>query len=167
MGSESIHDFAAHNPRKRVGTRKPKPEWWRERDDKLSHWNKRDKGVGKVNGSLGHSAGSARWTEPPPLAGKRHQFFMLALRALNAPKPIGENAAAEVILKLLGDVFGHGSAFHLTLSLEGFPMRGDGLIEKSSFWVSTLVVELASTHFAKEAFENKACRQTFFSVVKN
>jgi hypothetical protein len=87
---------------------------------------------------------------------------MLALRALNASKPIGENAAAEVILKLLGDVFGHGSAFHLTLSFEGFPMPGDGLIEKSSFWVSTLVCELASTHFAKEASENTACRQTFF-----
>ncbi len=41
--------------------------------------------------------------------------------------------------------------FHLTLSLEGFPMRGDGLIEKISFWVSTLVVELASTHFLRAA----------------
>jgi hypothetical protein len=70
---------------------------------------------------------------------------MLALGALNAPKPIGENAAAEIILKLLGD----------------------GLIKKSSFRFSTLVVELASTHFAKEAFERNACRQPVFSAIKN
>jgi hypothetical protein len=92
---------------------------------------------------------------------------VLALRALNAPKPIGENAAAEIILKLLGNVFGHGSTFHLTLSLESFPMLGDGLIEKSSFWFSTLVCELAFAHFAKEAFENTTCRQAVFSAIKN
>ena len=92
---------------------------------------------------------------------------MLALRALNAPKPICENVAAEVILKLLGDVFGHGSAFHLTLSLEGFSMLGDGLIEKSSFWFSALVCEPAFAHFAKGAFENTACRQPVFSAIKN
>jgi hypothetical protein len=146
MGSESIHNFAAHNTRKRVGTSKPKPEWWWERDYKLPHRNKWHKFVCEINGGFRHTPSPTRRAKPPPFARKRHQFFVLALRALNAPKPIGENAAAEVILKLLGDVFGHGSTLHLTLSLEGFPMLGDGLIKKSSFWVSTLVCELAFTH---------------------
>jgi hypothetical protein len=162
MDCERIHNFAAHNTRKRVGARKPKPKWRRERDDKLSHRNKRDKGVGKVNGSFSHSTSTARWTEASALTRKRHQFFVLALRALHAPKPIGENAAAEIILKLLGDVFGYGSTLHLTLSLEGFPMPSDGLIEKSLFRFSALVCELSFAHFAKEALENTDCRQTFF-----
>jgi hypothetical protein len=71
---------------------------------------------------------------------------VLARLAINAPKPIGENAAAEITLKLLGDVFGYGSAFHLTLGFEGFPVPGDGLIEKSLFRFSALVFELAFTH---------------------
>jgi hypothetical protein len=42
-------------------------------------------------------------------------------------------------------------ALYLTLGFEGFQMLRDGLIEKSLFWFPTLVCELASAHFAKEA----------------
>jgi hypothetical protein len=48
--------------------------------------------------------------------------FRVDIEDTERAKTIGENAAPDVILKLLGDVFGHGSDFHLTLSLEGFPM---------------------------------------------
>jgi hypothetical protein len=40
---------------------------------------------------------------------------VLALRALNATKAIRENPAAQIILELFRDVFGHGSALYLRM----------------------------------------------------
>ena len=56
-----------------------------------------------MRGALRHAPRAARGAKPAPLAGKRHQLLVRAVRTAHAQKAVRQDAAFEIGLELVFD----------------------------------------------------------------
>ena len=75
----------------------------REREHPLPHRHARDHAVDQVGSALRHASCPAGGAKPAPLARKRNQLLVCTLRAAQAHKPVGEDAALEKGIELVFD----------------------------------------------------------------
>ena len=59
--------------------------------------------IDQMRGALDHPSGATRGADAASLAGKRHQVLVTAGIALSAQKPVLEQAAPQIVVKLLFD----------------------------------------------------------------
>ena len=99
--------------------------------------------VSKMCRRVGRPLPSARWTEPPILAGKGHQQLIVASSAADAGEAVAEEFAAQVALK-----FGANEARQFTAGIallrfgeEGSQIFADDAMEQSLFGLATPVAD--------------------------
>ena len=79
----------------------------RKREHPLAHRHPRDDAVDQVRSGLRHAPRPAGGAKPAPLTGEGHQLLM---RALQAQKAVGEDAAFEKGIELIFDEVGQARA---------------------------------------------------------
>ena len=99
--------------------------------------------VSKMCRRVGRPLPSARWTEPPILAGKGHQQLIVASSAADAGEAVAEESAAQVALKLGAN---EARQFTAGIPILGFDEKGrqvfaDDAVEQSLFGLATLVAD--------------------------
>ena len=130
-------DDAQHR-REQLGVRREQnTQRDRKRQHPLPDRHARDDLVDQDRGALGHAPRAARRAKPAPLAGKRHQLLVRAVRTAHAQKSVRQNTAFKKSLELIFDKRRQAHAgLHLGVGKEGLQLAHNAGLRCLSYTVN-------------------------------
>ena len=118
---------------------KPKPQRKRETHHKLPVRCKWQHIFKEMLTGFCHSFSPAAGAKPTGLTRKRYNFLILAVLALQAQKPVGQNSALQIRLELFHHVGWQGTAFFFSFAHKCWQVFFDDLVTWSFLRLSPLI----------------------------